>query len=117
MIRNVLDFGGITAGELMVPRTQVHALDVDTPIADLLRQITESEHSRYPVYRENLDSIVGVLHAKDLLPHLSKGNLDQVDLLTLVRQPVVFVPESQPADTVLREMRAGKHHLAVVLDE
>jgi CBS domain containing-hemolysin-like protein len=117
MIRNVLDFGGITAGELMVPRTQVHAIAIDTPIAEVLAIIAESEHSRYPVYRENIDNVVGVLHAKDLLPHLSRGDLEKVGLQALVRQPVVFVPESQPADSVLREMRAGKQHLAVVLDE
>jgi CBS domain containing-hemolysin-like protein len=117
MIRNVLDFAGITAGQLMVPRTQVHAIEIDTPIADVLKLIAESEHSRYPVYRENIDNVVGVLHSKDLLPHLSRGDLETVGLATLVRQPVVFVPESQPADSVLREMRAGKQHLAVVLDE
>jgi putative hemolysin len=117
MIRNVLDFSDINAGQLMVPRTQVHAIEIDTPLAEVLHVIAESEHSRYPVYRENIDNVVGVLHAKDLLPHLARGELDKVALPTLVRQPVVFVPESQPADSVLREMRAGKHHLAVVLDE
>ena len=117
MIRNVLDFGDITAGQLMVPRTQVHAIEVDTPLPEVLRLIAESEHSRYPVYRETIDNVVGVLHSKDLLPHLVSGALDKAILATLVRQPVVFVPESQPADSVLREMRAGKHHLAVVLDE
>ncbi len=117
MIRNVLDFSDITAGQLMVPRTQVHAIELDTPMSEVLRVIAESEHSRYPVYRENIDNVIGVLHAKDLLPHLARGELAKVGLATLVRQPVVFVPESQPADSVLREMRAGKHHLAVVLDE
>ena len=117
MIRNVLDFAAITAGELMVPRTQVQGIELDTPIAEVLALIAESEHSRYPVYRENIDNVVGVLHAKDLLPHLSRGDLEKVGLPALVRQPVVFVPESQPADSVLREMRAGKQHLAVVLDE
>ncbi len=117
MIRNVLDFSDITAGQLMVPRTQVNAIEIDTPIAMALAIITESEHSRYPVYRENIDNVVGVLHAKDLLPYLARGDLAKVGLHGLVRQPVVFVPESQPADSVLHEMRAGKHHLAVVLDE
>jgi CBS domain containing-hemolysin-like protein len=117
MIRNVLDFAEITAGELMVPRTQVHAIDIDTPMLEVLRMIAESEHSRYPVYRENIDNVIGVLHAKDLLPHLARGSLEKIELAALLRQPVVFVPESQPADSVLREMRAGKQHLAVVLDE
>lgn len=117
MIRNVLDFGDITAGQLMVPRTQVHAIEIDTPIAEVLTLIAESEHSRYPVYRENIDNVVGVLHSKDLLPPLARGDLEKIGLHILVRQPVVFVPESQAADSVLREMRAGKQHLAVVLDE
>jgi CBS domain containing-hemolysin-like protein len=73
MIRNVLDFSGITAGELMVPRTQVHAIEIETPVPEVLKMIAESEHSRYPVYRENIDNVVGVLHAKDLLPHLARG--------------------------------------------
>lgn len=117
MIRNVLDFGGITAGQLMVPRTQVHAIDIDTPMSEVLHLIAESEHSRYPVYRQNIDNVVGVLHSKDLLPPLARGDLEKIGMAGLVRQPVAFVPESQPADSVLREMRAGKHHLAVVLDE
>jgi putative hemolysin len=117
MIRNVLDFGDISAGQLMVPRTQVHAIEIDTPVSEVLRVIAESEHSRYPVYRENIDNVIGVLHSKDLLPPLARGDLEKIGLATLVRQPVVFVPESQAADSVLREMRAGKQHLAVVLDE
>ncbi len=117
MIRNVLDFSGITAGQLMVPRTQVQGIEIELPIPQVLRLIADSQHSRYPVYRGNVDNVVGVLHAKDLLPHLANGTLEAVGMAALVRQPVAFVPESQPVDTVLREMRAGKHHLAVVLDE
>ena len=117
MIRNVLDFGDATAGELMIPRPQVTAFDIGTPIDALLRLIVESEHSRYPIYKDTIDNVVGILHAKDLLRHASLGNPDDVRVESLLRQPVVFVPESQLATSVLKDMRARRHHMAVVIDE
>jgi putative hemolysin len=117
MIRNVLDFGDATAGELMIPRPQVTAFDISTPIDGLLRLIVESEHSRYPIYKETIDNVVGVLHAKDLLRHASQGNPNDVRVESLLRQPVVFVPESQLATSVLKDMRSRRHHMAVVIDE
>src|SRR5450432_3968263 len=117
MIRNVLDFGDATAGELMVPRPQVTAFDISTPIDGLLRLIVESEHSRYPIYKDTIDNVVGVLHAKDLLRHASLGNPSDVRVESLLRQPVVFVPESQLATSVLKDMRSRRHHMAVVIDE
>ncbi|MEO8904626.1 MAG: hemolysin family protein [Polyangiaceae bacterium] len=117
MIRNVLDFGDATAGELMIPRPQVTAFDIGTPIAGLLRLIVESEHSRYPIYKDTIDNVVGILHAKDLLRHASLGNPTDVRVESLLRQPVVFVPESQLATSVLKDMRARRHHMAVVIDE
>ncbi len=117
MIRNVLDFGDATAGELMIPRPQVTAFDISTPIEALLRLIVESEHSRYPIYKETIDNVIGVLHAKDLLRHASQGKGTEVRIEALLRQPVVFVPEGQLATSVLKDMRARRHHMAVVIDE
>lgn len=117
MIRNVLDFGDATAGELMIPRPQVTAFDIGTPVDVLLRQIVESEHSRYPIYKDTIDNVVGVLHAKDLLRHASNGKTNEVRIEALLRQPVVFVPESQLATSVLKDMRSRRHHMAVVIDE
>jgi putative hemolysin len=116
MIRNVLEFGDVTAGQVMVPRTQVTAFDAETPIEQLLETVAETEHSRYPVYRDSVDNIVGVLHVKDLLRAAARGELKQSQVETLMR-PAAFVPESQPAASVLKEMRAGRHHLAIVIDE
>lgn len=116
MIRNVLEFGDVTAGQVMVPRTQVKAFDAETPIEQLLERVAESEHSRYPVYRDSVDNIVGVLHVKDLLRAAARGELNKAQVETLMR-PAAFVPESQPAASVLKEMRAGRHHLAIVIDE
>jgi len=117
MIRNVLDFGDIIAGEVMVPRTHVTAFDIETPIDELLRGVAESKHSRYPVYRERIDNVIGVLHVKDLINYAATHDLKDLQLEQIMRKPVVFVPESQPASNVLRDMRAGRHHLAVVIDE
>jgi putative hemolysin len=118
MIRNVLDFKSLTAGEVMVPRTRVKAIDLDTPPAELLSLIQEAGHSRYPVYKQRVDSVVGILHAKDLLGYVAEhGTLDGLSLQKLLRTPVAFVPDMQSASSVLKDMRAGRHHLAIVVDE
>ncbi len=116
MIRNVLDFRALTAGDVMVPRTRVSAFDVDTPVEDIIQVAASSGHSRYPVYRERIDNVVGVLHIKDLLTrmHASKG---PVAVTSVMRKPVAFVPETYAASDALRDMRAGRHHMAVVIDE
>jgi CBS domain containing-hemolysin-like protein len=116
MIRNVLDFGDTQASDLMVPRTQVAAIKVTTPIAQVLEVIKETEHSRYPVYRDRIDNVIGVLHVKDLFLQASSESNGEVDLERLLRHPV-FVPASQLGSSVLREMRAGRHHMAIVIDE
>ncbi|HET9960367.1 MAG TPA: hemolysin family protein, partial [Polyangiaceae bacterium] len=117
MIRNVLEFGDVTAGQVMVPRTQVTALSIDTPLDEALQRIAESGHSRYPVYRGSVDNVVGLLYAKDLLRHAADSDSAEQTLEGLVRTPVAFVPDSQSASSVLKDMRAGRHHLAVVIDE
>ncbi len=117
MIRNVLDFGEVTAKEVMVPRIHVDALDAALPMTEVLREVQNTQHSRYPVYSESIDNIVGVLHVKDLFTCVAEGSLESTTLMELARKPVVFVPEGQLASTVLKDMRAGRHHMAVVIDE
>jgi CBS domain containing-hemolysin-like protein len=117
MIRNVLDFGDVTAEEVMVPRLHVHSLDANLPIPEVLATISASQHSRYPVWVETSDNIVGILHVKDLFPALAEGRVHEVSLLELARKPVAFVPEGQLASSVLKDMRAGRHHMAVIIDE
>lgn len=118
MIRNVLDFGDLTAGEVMVPRTQVLAFDIDTPLREIVKAAADSGHSRYPVYRERVDNVIGLLHTKDLLAHSAKHDgLGGLELAQVLRRPVAFVPETSQASTVLKDMRAGRHHMAVVIDE
>src|SRR5690606_2289902 len=116
MIRNVLEFGEIEAGELMVPRTQVTAIEVGTPAEELLRLVAQSEHSRYPVYREKIDNIIGILHLKDVFLFMSRSSSSELVVEQLLRK-AAFVPETQSASVVLQEMRAGRHHMSIVIDE
>src|SRR4029078_13279897 len=90
MIRNVLDFKDLKAGDVMVPRTQVTALDVTTPTDEVLKSIASRPHSRYPVYRERIDNIVGILHVKDLITHAATTDLRSVNLGAGMPTPVVF---------------------------
>jgi putative hemolysin len=117
MIRNVLDFGDLRASDVMVPRTQVTAVDVDTPSDELFKLIKSRTHSRYPVYRERIDNIVGILHVKDLVAYASETDLRTVKIADVIRTPVVFVPETQSASSLLKDMRSGRRHLAIIIDE
>jgi CBS domain containing-hemolysin-like protein len=117
MIRNVLDFGDVQAGDVMLPRMQVSAIAVDTPIKDVLKIAAETGYSRYPVYRDRIDNVVGFLHVKDLVTRANVEDLGKLKVTDLMRTPVVYVPETQSASSVLAGMRAGKHHIAIVIDE
>ncbi len=118
MIRNVLDFGDVQAGDVMLPRMQVSAISVDMPIGDVLRMASETGYSRYPVYRDRIDNVVGFLHVKDLVTRANVQDLNKMKVTDVMRTPVVYVPETQSASSVLAEMRTGhKHHIAIVIDE
>jgi putative hemolysin len=117
MIRNVLEFGDVTAKDVMVPRIHVEALDASLTLDEALSQVLESQHSRYPVFSDSVDNIVGILHVKDLYARVLGNQNRSVRLAEVARRPVAFVPETQAANVVLKDMRAGRHHLAIVVDE
>jgi CBS domain containing-hemolysin-like protein len=117
MIRNVLEFADRTARDVMVPRSKVEAIEVATPLEEVLRIVTESGHSRYPVYKDQIDNVVGLLYAKDLFKVLEEHRLKNTSLREIMRSPANFVAESQPLSSLLREMRARREHMAVVVDE
>ncbi len=117
MIRNVLDFKDLMAREVMVPRRRISAIEIATKLEEVLALVTTDGHSRYPVFRENLDNVVGLLYVKDLFALVRDKRLGQSKLSELVRSPVLFVTETQPAASVLREMRARRLHMAIVSDE
>ena len=115
MIEGIMELPETTVGEIKVARTDMVALDVEARLSEAVQLVAESGHSRIPVYRENLDDIVGVLHAKDLLQALVE-NSRSGSLAGLVR-PAIVTPESKRVDELLREMRHKRASLAIVLDE
>ncbi|MBL8165584.1 MAG: HlyC/CorC family transporter [Anaerolineae bacterium] len=114
MIYSVLEFGDKLVREVMVPRIDIIALDIDTTLSTARSIFVESGHSRIPVYEDNVDNIKGLLYAKDLL-RLSSDQADK-PIRELMRKPF-FVPESKRADVLLKELRANKVHMALVVDE
>ncbi len=114
MMRRILLLGEITAEDIMVPRTEVKALEVRTPLAEAVKFVLADGHSRYPVYDGTLDNVIGILHAKDLIPY---GECQTpVPLQNLVR-PVSFVPTTKPIGMLLREFQRERAHMAMVVDE
>jgi CBS domain containing-hemolysin-like protein len=117
MIRNVLEFVDRTARDVKVPRSKVEAIELSTPLEKVLEIVTESGHSRYPVYKDQIDNVVGLLYAKDLFRVLEEHRLKKTALKEIMRSPANFVAESQSLSSLLREMRARRQHLAIVVDE
>ena len=116
MIHSVLDFGDIVVRKVMTPRIDITALDVRSPMPELIRLVHSSGHSRIPVYEGDLDSIVGIVHAKDLLALAGDVSRDSVAIETVMRPPY-FIPESKKIDELLAEFRRSKQPLAIVRDE
>jgi putative hemolysin len=115
MIGAVLELGERRVHEVMVPRTDIVALDVGASLDETVDTIVDAGHSRIPVYEDAIDNIMGILYAKDLLPYL-KGPDKAPDLRKLLRAPL-FVPESMLVDDLLHSLQRRKVHIAVVLDE
>ena len=129
MLRNILRMREVRVDDVMVPRADILALDVETTIGEALRAFQESGHSRMPVYRESLDDPIGMVHIKDLMDRITSAaitgaeiDLARVDLgirlaeADLVRR-VLFVPPSMPAATLLSTMQANRVQMALVIDE
>jgi len=114
LIRRVFEFREKVARDVMVPRTDVVAVEVDAPVPEIIRVLAEEGHSRMPVYRESLDQIQGVLHARDLVPLLAHPELI---VLRDILRPAHFVPWSKPIEHLLREMQRKHLHMAFVVDE
>ncbi|MGB3835396.1 HlyC/CorC family transporter [Castellaniella sp.] len=113
MISGALEVADKTVADIMVSRSRMDLLDVTQPLSELMHSITETGHSRFPVYEGDRDNIIGVLLAKDLLLTLSDHALD---IRALIRPPV-FIPETKRLNELLHEFRVGHNHLAIVIDE
>lgn len=116
MLRNLLHFSEHTVDDVAVPRADIIAIEESASFADLVALFTEAGHSRIPVYRETLDTIVGMIHIRDAFGILAGSEAPPKTLEPLIRQPL-YVPESMGVLDLLVEMRAKRTHLAIVLDE
>jgi CBS domain containing-hemolysin-like protein len=113
MLRELFDFGDLSAGEVMAPRTQIVGLEVGSGPAAVRAVLAAAPHTRYPVYADDLDHILGFLHVKQLLPLLLAGRA----VAPGDARPLPFVPETAPLDTVLDAMRRAGSQMAIVMDE
>ncbi|MDR1859111.1 MAG: hemolysin family protein [Treponema sp.] len=114
MIRGVVELSGTTAKEVMVPRTDAAFLSATASRDEILSSIMENGYSRFPVYEDTIDNVIGILHVKDVLKVLVNDGV--FDVKSLVRKPF-FVPVSKHVDDLLKEFRNKKVHIAVVVDE
>ncbi len=114
LLRNVLGLRDITAWDVMVPRADIAAVDVKTSIPELVSEMVKLAHSRLPVYRDNLDETLGMVHIKDVLAH--SNSQTKTALSDLIRE-VLFVSPTIRALDLLQEMRMTRRHLALVVDE
>jgi magnesium and cobalt transporter len=114
MIEGVLSVAEMTVRDVMVPRSQIDVLSIDQPIESLLPIVVDTAHSRFPVIGEDKDDVLGILLAKDLLRYF---HAPQNFNLKHCLRPALFVPESKPLNMLLRDFRATRNHMAIVVDE
>ena len=116
MIEGALRVSTDQVRDIMVPRPQVVFVDKDEKLGDFIPRVIQSSHSRFPVINSETDKIEGILLAKDLLSFLSSENINEFELSKLIR-PAILIPESKKLNILLDELRAGRNHMAIVLDE
>ncbi len=113
MLEGVIRMADMTAGDVMVAAPRMDAINIDAPFDELLHQVIDTAHSRFPVYENEKENILGILMAKDLL---KLQRAPELNIRALLR-PAVFVPESKGLNDLLREFRGNRNHLAIVIDE
>ena len=116
MLESVFDFGALLVRQVMVPRTEVIALEADTKLNDIIRQVIQYTFTKLPVYEDDLDQIVGILHVKDVLRVMSQPDCQEVTARELARE-TLYIPETLPVNDLLHQFRHHKQHIAIVLDE
>ncbi|MBE0570904.1 MAG: HlyC/CorC family transporter [Ignavibacteriaceae bacterium] len=117
IISSFVEFKSVLVSEVMTPRVDMVAVPYNVSIEVLIETINKSGYSRFPVYQESLDKIIGIVHAKDLLPYLINKSFIKVETISKITREVLFVPERKKISDMLKEFQQKKMHLAVVVDE
>ena len=113
ILEGIVTFGNTDTKQVMRPRIDIFALDIEETFSEIYPKIASKGYSRIPVFKDNIDTIIGVLFVKDLIPHIHNNNFDWT---TLLREPI-FVPENKKLDNLLKDFQTMKSHLAIVVDE
>lgn len=116
MLHAVFDFGDLIVRQVMIPRTEMIAVEADTPLEEIIRLVSESTYTKFPVYEDSLDQIVGIVHIKDLLNLMQSPDCSGCVARSIAREPL-FVPETLPVSALLRLFRDQRQHIAIGLDE
>ena len=116
IIEGALQVSSMQVRDIMIPRSQVVTVAANLPAKEIIELVIEASHSRFPVVGDNVDNVMGILLAKDLLPLSLGGSKGKFDIKDVVR-PATFVPESKRLNVLLKEFRETRHHMAIVIDE
>lgn len=116
MLDAIFDLGALVVRQVMVPRTEVTAVEADTPLEEIISLVTQSTYTKFPVYEDSLDQVLGIVHVKDLLRAMQSDDCRSCTARSLVREPI-FVPETIPVSQLLAQFRENRQHIAIVLDE
>ena len=117
IIKSIVSFRNILASEIMTPRVDIKSITTDMKFNNIVEIINETGHSRFPLYKDDLDKISGILYAKDLLPYIGNGKPNEdLNLLSIVRK-AIFIPKTKKIDDLLREFQTKKTHIGIVVDE
>ncbi len=116
MLHAIFDFGSLIVRQVMIPRTEVIAVEADTSLNDIISLVSESTYTKFPVYEDNLDQILGIVHVKDLLSAMQSSDCQQCTARDFAREPI-FVPETISVNALLHQFRSDRQHIAIVMDE
>lgn len=116
LLHAIFEFGDLLVRQVMIPRTEIIAVEADLPLTEIIPLISESTYTKFPVYDDDLDNILGIIHIKDLLRMMQESDWQNSTVRALVREPM-YVPETLPVSTLLHRFRDDRQHIAIVLDE
>jgi CBS domain containing-hemolysin-like protein len=116
MIHALFDFNELLVRQVMIPRTEIIGVEADLPLPEIIPLVTESTYTKFPVYDDSLDQILGIVHVKDLLRCMQESGWESKTARSLTREPI-YIPETITVGTLLQEFRHNRQHIAIVLDE
>lgn len=116
MLLNILDLEKVTIEDIMIPRNEIVGIDLDDDFSEIIQLLTSCQHTRLPLYRENINNVLGVMHIRDALPHIHKKEFNKETLLSIAKEPY-FVPEGTPLNTQLLNFQHQKRRIGLVVDE